>query len=253
VTGSSGALPSIVSSKPLESAIEAYQSVDEATADSYSEKGHTFYLLHFDKANQTWAYDVETQLWHNRGTWLSELSRFASWRPRFYAFAYGEHRILDASGGIIYRMSGDLATDVGGLHIRRMRRAPALMDEDKRIFYTTFELDLEPGLGLPTAQASFRIAPGSYLAVDYAMAPDPTQVPVNVNTEITFTPTVTPGVPPYTYSWDFGDGSDLDANEIPTHTYNDPMTGGTYTCTLTVTDNDGFIATKAYTFDIQGV
>lgn len=54
--------------------------------------------------------------------------------------------------------------------------------------------------------------------------------------EVTFTPTVIGGLPPYTYSWDFGDGGGTSTLEIPTHVYTVP---GDYTVTLTVTDNDG--------------
>jgi PKD repeat protein len=38
-----------------------------------------------------------------------------------------------------------------------------------------------------------------------------------------------------TYSWDFGDGSAVDSSPNPSHTY----AAGTYTATLTVTDNNG--------------
>jgi hypothetical protein len=36
---------------------------------------------------------------------------------------------------------------VDGLTIRRLRRGPAIMSENKRVFYSSFELDLEPGIG----------------------------------------------------------------------------------------------------------
>jgi hypothetical protein len=44
-------------------------------------------------------------------------------------------------------MGSDLYTDVGGTEIRRVRRSPAIMDENRRVFYSSLELDLEPGLG----------------------------------------------------------------------------------------------------------
>ena len=40
----------------------------------------------------------------------------------------------------------------------------------------------------------------------------------------------------YTYSWDFGDGTPLSTEQNPSHTY---TTVGTYTATLTVTDDAG--------------
>jgi PKD repeat protein len=44
------------------------------------------------------------------------------------------------------------------------------------------------------------------------------------------------GTPPYTYSWDFGDGSPADTDATPTHTY---AAAGTYTVSETVTDATG--------------
>jgi PKD repeat protein len=51
-----------------------------------------------------------------------------------------------------------------------------------------------------------------------------------------------------TYSWDFGDGSPADTTADPTHVYN---AAGSYTATLTVTDNNG--ATKSSTVDVTTV
>lgn len=148
VVRASGFAPQVISTYPLEMKMQEYTGLAEAVADGYSDAGHSFYLLNFDREDvPTLAWDSETGIWSERGTWVPESNRWASWRPRFYAYAFGEHRMLDTSNGNLYRMSSNLVRDVDGRLIRRMRRAPGLVEENKRAFYSSFELDLEPGLG----------------------------------------------------------------------------------------------------------
>jgi hypothetical protein len=186
VVRAQGFTPQVISTFPLETAFHGYSAVVAAVSDVYSERGHTFYLLSFDRNDVTWAWDATTNLWCERGTWLSGDNRFASWRPRFYAFAHGEHRMLDASGGSIYRMSSAYVTDVDGLPIRRLRRAPAINAENRRVFYPSLELDLEPGLGDPhPAQASFTMAETSLSRVVGTVTWDTTNVWVGIQVTLT--------------------------------------------------------------------
>ena len=58
------------------------------------------------------------------------------------------------------------------------------------------------------------------------------------------------GTKPYSYGWDFGDGSPVTTTQNPTHTYTSP---GTYTATLTVTDVTNCIDTDTAGIVIEAV
>lgn len=147
-----GFTPEVVSTYPVEYAIGRYGEIGDAYSDCYKEAGHTFYQISFGKANHTWVYDLQMQAWHERGTWDTVSNVYTLWRPRCHAFAFGEHVWLDVGGGGVYRMAIGLPNDINELPIRRLRRAPALQQENERIYYPGLELDLEPGLGLVTGQ-----------------------------------------------------------------------------------------------------
>lgn len=161
VLRAAGFSPDIISTFPLSVAFSAYDTLVDAIGDTYQELGHTFYLLTFPTANATWAYDATTSMelppalrWAERGTWISESNRYDAWRPLFHAFAFNEHRMLDRETGALYRMRADLGFDADSRPIRRLRRAPAIFAENQRLFVASFELFLEPGLGLASGQGS---------------------------------------------------------------------------------------------------
>ncbi len=56
----------------------------------------------------------------------------------------------------------------------------------------------------------------------------------NAPLAVSFTGSATGGTNPYSYRWDFGDGSATSTTQNPSHTYS---AAGTYTATLTVTDS----------------
>jgi hypothetical protein len=149
----SGFTPENVASYPVQFSISQYGTRSDAYADSYMEAGHTFYLLGFPTENKaTWVYDLEMQMWHERGTWdtHTDTADYTIWRPRCHAFAFGEHRWLDISGGQVYRSALDIfvSESEGSEGVRRLRRAPAIFAENERIQFPAFELDVQPGIGL---------------------------------------------------------------------------------------------------------
>jgi hypothetical protein len=149
-----GYTPQVISNYALQFAFSQYPRLDDAVGWSYEDQGHTFYVLEFPSAGKTWVFDLATGEWCERGTWIAEDDEFTAWRPRHHAYAFGQHLVADRETGAIYRMAIDLGHDVDGRELRRIRRAPALSNENKRIFFDYLELELEPGLGLPFGQGS---------------------------------------------------------------------------------------------------
>lgn len=71
----------------------------------------------------------------------------------------------------------------------------------------------------------------------------PSQTSVDAGQSVSFTGSASDGVSPYTYSWDFGDGSTGSTAQNPTYAY---TSAGTYTVTLTVTDADKTSSTASF-------
>jgi PKD repeat protein len=67
---------------------------------------------------------------------------------------------------------------------------------------------------------------------------------------ILFEADVQGGTEPYTYSWDFGDGSEvIDEDAVTTHTFEE---AGTYNVVLTITDSDSRTASDSVVITITG-
>ena len=144
VLQASGFTPEVVSSVPQQFAMSGYATTSDAVADSYTDLGHTFYVLTFPSEDVTWAWDVTTGQWTERATWIAEQGQYIAWRPRWHAYVFNEHRMLDYDSPAVYRMSYTDLTDVDERVIRRLRRAPTMMAENTRVYYSAMEVDLQP-------------------------------------------------------------------------------------------------------------
>lgn len=141
----SGYQPQRISTHSIETAIQNYPTMSDAFAYSYQEDGHHFYILVFPTAQATWGYDTTTGLWHERAYLKQgQLQRI---RQNAYAFAYGKHIVGDYANGNIYLQSSDVFTD-NGAYISRQRVSPHLSDNMNRIFYNSFQVDIEAGVGI---------------------------------------------------------------------------------------------------------
>ncbi len=152
-----GGTPERVSHYGLENMINGYTTLTDAVAFTYEDRGHSFYVINFPTANATWVYDelLPPALgWHQRGTWNAPLMRFDCWRPQYHCHAFGKHLVADRTSGAIYHLTASSYLDVDGEGIRRLRRAPAIVQENKWIFYDRFALDMEVGVGTITGNGA---------------------------------------------------------------------------------------------------
>lgn len=155
VVRAKGYAPEVISAPDLATAISTYQrtsTISDAEALVYQQEGHTFYVLRFPTANATWAYDLTTGLWAERGKWNSAAMRYDVWAPRCHVAAFGLHLTGDATTGTIATMDITAGAEVDGTAIRRLRRAPVLIRENRRQSIASFELGFEPGLGTASGQ-----------------------------------------------------------------------------------------------------
>lgn len=129
----------------VEYALAEMATLADAIGWVYQERGHTFYVLQTETG--TWVFDGSTKRWHQRGYWNVATGQFDPLRVQSHMFAFGKHLVGDRQTGAIYQMSSDLSTDVDGTGIRRVRRAPHIYDEGKRLVVTRFQLDMQVGLG----------------------------------------------------------------------------------------------------------
>jgi hypothetical protein len=140
-----GFLPERVSNHAVEYAWQQYSTLADATAFSYQDGGHLFYVLNFPTANATWVYDVSSKMWHERGTWVNNF--YNAVPGRFHAFNWGMHLVGDYSNGNLYQMSTNYATD-NGAPIRWLRAAPHISNEEGWLFYPQLQVDMQVGNGL---------------------------------------------------------------------------------------------------------
>lgn len=134
-------IPRRISTYAIEQALEKYQSVANAFAFTYTYRGHKFYTLTLP--NQTWVYDISTGLWHERKSGVEE---FSSWRASCYQFAYGKHIVGDSLSGKIGILDAEKFDEFGNV-LQGYITSPPIHSDRKRLFMSSFELDMETGVG----------------------------------------------------------------------------------------------------------
>ena len=124
--------------------------VSDAVAYTYQLEGHEFYVVTFPQADLTWVFDLATGLWHKWLEW-NNLTGYHRHRSNCGAFFAGYNLVGDYENGKVYALDNTVYTD-NGTTIRRLRRAIHLTNDLQRQFFDEFQIQFQPGVGLPTGQ-----------------------------------------------------------------------------------------------------
>lgn len=141
-----GYRPVRVSTHAVEHYLQGLGTLANSFSWVYHDRGHAFYCLTTPTATSTWVYDSATGLWHERAYWNIPFGAFERQRQVCHAYVWSKHLVGDRVNGKVYEQSIDYLDDDGN-PIRWLRRSPHVATENKRIFYHSFELDMETGGG----------------------------------------------------------------------------------------------------------
>jgi hypothetical protein len=147
-----GGAPQRISTPAIEYAIGQWADMSTAEAFTYSQEGHSFYILSSTSANETWAYDISTGEWHQRA-YLHASGELRRVRPRCHLYFAGLNLVGDYENGNIYAYDLDTYSDNGN-PLPAIRACSTLQNGLEVMKTVSFQLDMDTGVGLTTGQGS---------------------------------------------------------------------------------------------------
>jgi hypothetical protein len=149
-----GLTPVGISTPALDAEWQNYSTVSDAFCFSFPWAGHKFVVLHFPTANTTFVWDIASGLWHERDSWDLNGRSLGRWRANCHVSCYDKILIGDAFSGAIGYLSATTYTEFGNT-TRALLTSPPVHDQDqKRLFISRLQLDIEAGVGIATGQGS---------------------------------------------------------------------------------------------------
>jgi hypothetical protein len=138
-----GYSPVRISTHAVEQAIEQYTD-KSCTTIVWMESGHA--LIGFKFRQGTWVFDLSTQLWHERSSYLQ-----STWRPTFALRAFGRWLVGDSQSNKLGYLSAETFSEWGDV-LRFSVTSPSLGARYDR--HGQLEVMFESGVGLVTGQGS---------------------------------------------------------------------------------------------------
>lgn len=140
-----GYTPTRISTHAVENSIEGAD-ISDARAWTYLIEGHEVYVISFPGLDLTWAYDIASGMWH-KWLWVDTNNVFHRHRGNCHTHFANMNLVGDWENGQVYMLDPNTYTDNGG-EIRRVRRAPHLVSDFQRQYFSELQILFQPGVGL---------------------------------------------------------------------------------------------------------
>ena len=152
-TTNGGYVANRISNHAVEYQWSTYSRIDDAISWTLTIKGHPLWRIWFPSADVTWEYDFAVDDWRKVAFWDEARAQYHAHLGQV-ACAAGNRILVGArNSGKIYTTSLDHMDD-DGARIRWLRRTPILTNENKRVSYPWFELDMQGGVGVASDRSS---------------------------------------------------------------------------------------------------
>jgi hypothetical protein len=139
----------VISTEQVDYQIRSYATTTDAVGYTYTQEGHSFYVLTFPTDSRTWVFDIITGFWHTRSSGVTS-GRHLSDGHQWFA---GKNLVVGHSDGIIYELDLDTFVD-NGRTLESIRAAQVVQSGRKLVFHNQLEIDFEAGVGIATGQGS---------------------------------------------------------------------------------------------------
>ena len=114
--------------------------IKQATAFTYQQSGHGFYVLNLPDINRTFVFDVMTALWHERAH-TGSTGALSRYRGQHHAYDGTDNLIGDYENGNLYALKETVFTD-DGQAVYRERTLQYFPSEKKNVSYLRLELEM---------------------------------------------------------------------------------------------------------------
>jgi len=132
-----------ISTPRVVSEIKKYSTLSDAIGFCFQIEDHAYYALVFPTASKGWLYDFKTKQWCE-WNWIDNNGNFLRPRGTCSMFVNGVVLVGDWENGRLLKLDPNIYTD-DEQPLVWVRTFPHTVIDNKKVSYTTFEADIQPG------------------------------------------------------------------------------------------------------------